>query len=389
MLEPIRNRALLLSGPVALSALFTLAGAFGSPNAAVRATAVVAIVAWAVLALWALRHARAPGARHAQERQEQLMSELSESISREAAGADAELNRSRTLIREAVAQLNGTFRSMEEQSRRQRGTITGLIEQEGSVGVREFANNAGTLVGDLSRQLAENGREGVHTVQLIDEMAQQLDETFGLLGELEEQSEQIGRVWRSAVSPSISDPGSALRVFAFELKQLLERSTGFSDRIRSLVGSSRYMVGRVRSRIESTAEREIDTSVEANRRADAMVGDVLKLNSALAIGIGTVAACSDRIRSDVAQAVRMLQFEDITRQALGAGNVHLGRLQTLNEYASQLQRLVTATHASATVRQQAVEALSDRLQDSREVWAEPVHKPVSQLSLQAGSVELF
>ena len=103
-----------------------------------------------------------------------------------------------------------------------------------------------------------------------------------------------------------------------------------------------------------------------------------------------IAECSKAIDGSVAEAVRSLQFEDIATQALAAANVHLDRLGAINREATVLQELLhrSGGHVGADVRR-ALAQIGQRIAQMRGEWERPPHKPVTQQSMDAGSVELF
>ena len=389
---PFRSTILPLAGPLALTAAFVAAQALGGSPPIVLPAMGAMVAGWAALALWALRRSEAsPLHVQAMVEQQSLMAELREFVGREVFGAHAELDRSRRLIREAVVHLNGSFRSIEEQSRRQRAMITCLVEADGagSAGVRQFAELAAALMESLTQTLASDSRESVRTVQVIGEMVRQIEEVFALLGDLEGIAEQAGRLTSEAAAPNLGDPRAALRVFAYEMRQLTSRSQSLYDRIHALTSSSKVIVHRVRERVENSAERGMNVSVEARSKADDLINQVIAINRSLVSGMGLVADCGDQISQDVATSVRSLQFEDITNQAMTAASVHVDRLRAINQDAVQLQQVLATTHASAAARERALESFGHLLRAKRNEWRKPAHKPVSQLTLGAGSVELF
>src|SRR5689334_16112974 len=212
-----------------------------------------------------------------------LIDELRHWVDREVLGARKEIDRSRALISEAIGRLNASFRSMEEQSQRQRATISDLIGHDGSgsPGVRHFAHAAGGLIAELTSLLADDSRESVKTVQMIDQMVRHLDSLFDLL--------------------------HGLKV----------------ERTLELAMKSTFTVGQVRTRVEESADREMNASIEAKTKADALLERVEAINRSLAAGMAVVSDSTDRIGNDVSTAVRVLQFEDIVTQSLAAANVHL------------------------------------------------------------------
>ena len=387
----LRSVVLPLAGPLALSAVFVAAQALGAAQPAVLAAMAAMVAAWAALALWALRRAdAAPSQVQVLTEQQALMAELREFVGREVYGAHSELDRSRRLIREAVVALNGSFRSIEEQSRQQRAMITCLVEDdgEGSAGVRQFADSAGELLKNLTDTLAGGSRESSRTAQVMGEMVRQLDEVFGMLDGLKDMAEQGARLSREGVKPG-SDPRSTLMVVTYELRQLSTQIGSLYDRIQSMTGSSRAVINRVRDRVERSAETGMATSAQATARSEDLVNQVVAINRSLVSGINLVSQCGTQIRQDVVNAVRSLQFEDITNQAMTAATVHIDRLRAINQDAVQLQQVLATTHKSTAERTVALESFGKLLRSKRDEWRRPAHKPVSQLTLASGSVEIF
>ena len=389
---PFRRNAIALLGPLVLTAVLVAAELLLWPRSVVLGALAAMVAAWLVLALWALRRADAFAVRgKATAEQQALLAEFGHLIDREVVGAQGELDRSRGLIREAVAQLNGSFRSMEEQSRRQRTMITSLVDDDGaeSPGVRGFADTAAVLTGDLARMLADGSREGVRTVQLIGEMAQNLDDMFVMFDDLKDIADQTARVAAKAAAPGIPDPRSALLALAFDLRQLTAQSNALNERIKVLIGSSRVIVSRVRVRVEDVAEREMNASIEAETRSDGLIEQVTALSRSLASGMGLVSQCGGQIGDDVTQAVRSLQFEDITNQAMTAASTHLKRLRAITKDAAGLQRLLASAGGSASANTQTMEEFSRDLRKKHHEWKKPAHKPVSQITMTSGGAELF
>ena len=306
------------------------------------------------------RAAPAPAALLADE--QRLMAGLREFVGREVSGTHDEIERTGTLVRAAVADLARSFAEMEGESRAQRATITGMIEADrlaegGSPGMRQFAAASGKLIGELTGLLADSSRQSVVTVGKIDTMAAHLDAMFTLLDSL-----------RASGDAAVA---------------------ALDARLRECATGAREAVGGVRAMVEQTAEKEMDASVEAKVKADALAEQLERTNRTLADGIRAVAASGRRIQDSVGTAVRSLQFEDIAGQALTAANVHLERLQAINRDATQLQNVLTAANVTPDARMQAMEDFLRHIKEVRDSWVKPAHKPVAQVDLKSGTVELF
>ena len=295
---------------------------------------------------------------------QRLVAGLRQFLAGEVGDTRTEIQRSAALLRDAIGKLNASFRDMEAQTRQQGQAITGLVEQgassgpgSGSTGLREFADAAGALIASLAQTVTESGQQSVRTVQTMDDAVGQLDQIFALVKELE------------------SVAGAAV----------------YGERIRTLVNNSKDMVGRVRTMVEETADREMSAGVDAKIKADALLAQVHAINRALAEGMGVVARCSEQIREAVGTAVRSLQFEDITAQSLAAAGQHLDRLQAVNEQAARLEEALAAgaLQAAREARARSLEDFARYLDQLRDGSVRPARKSVGQVDMRSGAVDLF
>src|SRR5690606_21839355 len=136
--------------------------------------------------------------------------------------------------------------------------------------------------------------------------------------------------------------------------------------------------------------RDLDRSRVARIEAAAMLERVDGINRNLGNGMREIAECSKAIDGSVPEAVRSLQFEDIATQALGAANVHPDRLGAINREASVLQDLLHRSGGQGGADlHRALTQIGQRISQMRGEWERPPHKPVTQQSMDAGSVELF
>jgi methyl-accepting chemotaxis protein len=70
--------------------------------------------------------------------------------------------------------------------------------------------------------------------------------------------------------------------------------------------------------------------------------------------------------------------------------VHMGRLSAINKEATALQELLHRTGGPRdTELLAALQALAKRVREFRGEWEKPPHKPVSQVDMGTGSIELF
>lgn len=385
-----RSLLLPLLGPLALTAVFGTAGMMHAAPALLLLALALMVGGWLGFAFWITRGRGGTLERDLEiSAQQRLLDDLREFIGREVGGARSEIERSQMLMRDAIGQLHGSFHSLEEQSRQQGAMITNLVEQEGtgSPGVRRFADAAGTLIASLTQTLTHGSHESVKTVQTIDQMAQHLDGIFELMSDLKVLADQTTKLAIDAAAHS-TDPGGdaqrSLMVVSDEVRHLSERSANFNERIRALVNNAREVVGRVRVRVEETAEREMNGGIEAKTRSDSLMLQVTAINRSLASGIRVVSDCGTQIREEVADGVRSLQFEDAAAQALAAANAHLERLAAINQDANRFQQALLESQATTAARLRVFQDFARHLREKRNAWEKPAHRPAPQAGLRPG-----
>lgn len=361
--------AKIFSVPMILTGLHVVLQVVGAPAYAAWALVVVLCASWAI-AFRALRQQQMEAAQEldALKLKHHQLESLQQAAAAEAAGLRREAERVRTLIRDAVQQLGMSFNQMNEHARHQSSVLERILPKAGSSGstnAREFAQNAGQLLGDLAKTLADESRQSGLTVQRIDEMTQQLDSIFALLEDVKSIADQTNLLALNAAieAARAGEAGRGFAVVAEEVRNLSERSTNFNEQIRKLVNHSRDAIAKVRGTVDDMAARGMDKSVAAEQKVGHMLSQVEGINDAFTDAVREASSATEQISQTVAQAVRSLQFEDIATQALGAADKHVARLQGIFDESRGVH--------------------------PQEDWRAPQHKPVAQVSMQSGAVELF
>jgi methyl-accepting chemotaxis protein len=328
--------------------------------------------------------------------QEAVLMELRTFVARELDGSKSEIDRTKTLIREAVANLSSSFDSMARQSREQGHAVSKIVDRtgdrDGEISIQRFAHEASRQMEQLVQALEEVSGQSNSTVAHIDTMVDHLDGIFALLEDVKSIADQTNLLALNAAieAARAGEAGRGFAVVADEVRNLSERSTAFNEQIRKLAHSSRDVVTKVRDSVQRMASRDLSRSQEAKHESARLMQQVSSMNSALSQGIQEISVCGRAIDNSVGEAVRSLQFEDIATQALGSALVHMGRLSAINKEATALQELLHRTGGPRdTELLAALQALAKRVREFRGEWEKPPHKPVSQVDMGTGSIELF
>ncbi|WP_305805169.1 methyl-accepting chemotaxis protein [Stenotrophomonas sp. YIM B06876] len=391
--------AIRLAAPLAMTFLLPIAAAFAWPTAVVWAILTTMVLSWLGFAYWSVRSQsqRSPEQARILREQDQLLNELRHFVGNEIDGSRNEIERARELIRQAVAGLGGSFDAMNRKSRQQNQALARIVDRAGEDGgsgvdVARFAQHASHRMEQLVEALEQVSGQSTTTVQHIDQMAQHLDGIFALLEDVKSIADQTNLLALNAAieAARAGEAGRGFAVVADEVRNLSERSTTFNEQIRKLAHSSKDAIAKVRETVSHMASRDMDRSREARQEAATMLENVAAINASLGEGMREISECGRSIDSSVAEAVRALQFEDIATQALGGVHTHLDRLNTINREAVALQELLQRNGGifdSEMVG--ALQRAGSRLREMRSEWERPPHKPVTQQSMGAGTVELF
>ena len=323
-----------------------------------------------------------------------LLGELRSFVSNEIEGSRGEVNRTRELIREAVAKLGISFDSMMRRSKDQAGAVSRIVDRSegGGVDVQRFAHQAAAQMSGLVEALEDVSGQSSTTVHQIDLMAQHLDGIFALLEDVKSIADQTNLLALNAAieAARAGEAGRGFAVVADEVRNLSERSTAFNEQIRKLAYNSKEAIHKVRETVSTMASHDLDRSRSAKEESAAMLRQVDQIQRTLSDGMREIQLANSAMEQHVAEAVRSLQFEDIATQAMGAALTHMERLAAINREAVGLQELLNkAGEGKEEELLLALRRLSSRIKEFRGEWERPPHKPVSQRNMNEGEIEMF
>lgn len=376
-----------LAAPLALTALAAVADALAWPTVLRAGVFAAMVLAW----LAACAASARPSRRRAQA-QDALLAELRALATAEIDGTRTEVARVRQLVADAVAGLGRSFEAVNRRSREQGSVVAGLLDATSDGGdasdMRHLADHAATQMQGLADALDAVSHDTRGTVARIDAMAALLDGIFERVGDVRAIADQTHLL---ALNASIEaaragEAGRGFGVVAGEVRNLSARAHGFNDAIGELVDRARQAVGEVRATVDTLAVRDLDRARQAHADGQALRARVDAMHRDVGDGIRRVADCNRAIDAHVGEAVRTLQFDDIATQALAAASVHLDRLATLQSEALALQGLLQRVDDAGDGE---LDAMAARMRALQGAVRAPLHKPVTQTTLDAGTVELF
>ena len=403
MLSPTCKTLLM---PLAFTAAHALVPVFNLPATPAAALLVAMLLAWGHAAWRLQRRDRAkldavlrqkPRDEAWLAEQHRLLADICGSARDEAQGVMSEVDRVRVLICDAVGQLQISFEAMNRQSREQSATVARIVNRRDAVAgegvnVHGFVSQAGQLMSGLVDSLAQVSAQSSSSVRQIDTMVQHLDAIFELLDDVKSIADQTNLLALNATieAARAGEAGRGFAVVAEEIRNLSQRSNNFNEQIRKRVGSSREAVAVVRGSVGEMANRDLSLSRKAQEEMAGVLGQVESLNGSMETGMQELAQSGERIAGAVGEAVRCLQFEDISTQALSAAVSHIDRMQSMALEAENLHRLmVQAPSQDSEKRRAEIDRWHRQAETRIREWQMPHHKPVLQGSMDSGSVDLF
>lgn len=330
-------------------------------------------------------------------RHQHLLGELRGGLTDEMKSVNGEVERVRRLVHEAVVQLTSSFEELNRQAKFQEEAVSRVLNRTGgdqadAVSIQKFAQMTSTQMNNMVDILDQVSRQSSVTVENIDIMVKHLDAIFELLGDVKSIADQTNLLALNAAieAARAGEAGRGFAVVAEEVRNLSERSTNFNEQIRKLVFSSKEAIAKVRDTVGGMATRDVNMSQHAKEEVGRLLGQVEEINHTYTEGIRDVSGASHKINDAVAQAVRCLQFEDIATQALTAAERHVRRLESISSEAGNLTRIFDDKSTPIVLESapHAVEA-AGQSKPVIEDWRKPPHKPVTQMNMDPGGVELF
>ncbi|MFO7287797.1 MAG: methyl-accepting chemotaxis protein [Gammaproteobacteria bacterium] len=378
-LNKVLSRSLLAApAGFALAALVAAIAADSWPTAMLAALTVVAAGA----AAWMNWRAAAAAD---DSRIADVLGVLDRALDRDVEGIEAEIHRVQNLIGEAVAELSRNFNRLHGIAKSQAELLEASLSADNSSAVSVAGDKSpAEALQSFMDALIHVSSQSVAMANDTERMLGHLHGIFRVLEEARTLAEQTNLL---ALNASIEaaragEAGRGFAVVADEVRKLSQRSAEFNEQIRERVEETREAVARVQENARALAAVDLEQTTREKER----IGETLKRAEAARSEIRAklkteLAPINEELKRAVGDAVRSLQFEDISTQALGAAVEAIARLTDLRV---EVHSAVRSKSGSAMLSHLAerLKALEKRLPDT-------ASRRVSQTSMQQGTVELF
>ena len=325
----------------------------------------------------------------------EAINEVSKTLVHDAQIVNQEVERVDALIKESVHLLSDSFHTLHDLSARQAVLTREIIEQthedgsvsdEQSFNIKHFISETGRTLDQFVAVMVDVSKNSLETVHHIDDMVEKLDGIFGLIENVEGLASQTNLL---ALNASIEaaragEAGRGFAVVADEVRTLSINSAELNNQIREEIGSAKETIEILRSTVGSMASTDMSDTIGTKEQMSVMLQHMAKMNHFLNDKVMEISEVGDQLSSSVDQAVRSLQFEDISSQALNSVEHNI---DSLNEVSSLISNVVTTDHR---VDAEAADTCMRRCSELREQALKRNEvRTVSQNDMDEGDVELF
>jgi methyl-accepting chemotaxis protein len=304
-----------------------------------------------------------------------LVRELQSAIGSATSQIKSDLERARTMVRDATARLSRSFEALHAAATSQREALQAVSSAfyDDEHTSRSFASSTEALMRQFVDEIVRVSRDSVRIIDQLTDLSTQVVTIVGCADAIDGLARETRFIAFNAriETHRAGEAGRTFKVVADEVKRLANASSTLSNQIRQSVSECNTQLAQVHKTSTGLASHDLSRAIESHRGLSAAIGKLDSVNQQLDQMLETVA-------SSVSEAVRALQFEDMVSQILAAT---VSNVEKLGEYSSRalsvMERGQNGDRSGPLYEIiQGVRALSNR-------------SAVQQSNVDQGAVELF
>ena len=318
--------------------------------------------------------------------------ELQQFIHQEISVVEKELERTKTLVSDAVTGISDSFKHLQGLSDEQQQMIQMLItqstsmEDESGTSLESFVVDSNKTLDEFVGVIINTSKQSLETMTYTDDMVAQFDSIFKLLSQVEGLASQTNLLALNAAieAARAGEAGRGFAVVANEVRSLSVGSTELNEDIRNEINKAKAIISKLRSSVEIMASADMTSTLEAKDKMTVMMGHVEHVNHQTNESVEELAIIAPKITDAVSLGVRSLQFEDLTRQSLESLQMNVSSLHEISDVLSTFDKT-----PKIAVHEQLVNLKATCQQVYQQTQQAENTRSVKQMSMDEGEVELF
>lgn len=307
------------------------------------------------------------------------------------------------LVADAVSNLSQGFSGLNDQSQRQDGMVRALVDQvsdsegvgsdAGAMSISQFIDKVDTVMQHFVSLLMQTSQGSMKMVHMIDDIAKQMDQIIGLLGDVKIIADQTNLLALNAAieAARAGEAGRGFAVVADEVRSLSQHSNKFSNAIADVVNTAKNDIENAKNVVKTMASKDMNATLESKGEIDAVLGGIATFNTNMGAKLTDISLVSGEIHQAVGLAVQGLQFEDMVRQVVSYTGAHVDRLNGLVAVIDNQLNTMSANDGSIAPVEthEVLSVLHSEITELKNQWTTGVHKAVAQEEMEVSDVELF
>ncbi|QPK64196.1 chemotaxis protein [Methylomonas sp. LL1] len=309
-----------------------------------------------------------------------------------------ELQKLKSIVADAVSTMSSSFNNLHQLTSGQSSVVRSLISDldgstekaDGTMSFQQFAEETDRVLGFFIEHIVLISKQSMEMVGVINDVGGHMAHVEKLLGDVQKIADQTNLLALNAAieAARAGEAGRGFAVVADEVRNLSKHSDKFSEEIKAVVNASKNNIRQAQSMIEVMASKDMNVALSSKAKIDKMMADITVINAKVSNSVAQVSQLTSRVEASVNDAVRGLQFEDMSRQLIEYLQGNIQHFQAMNDEVAIGMGIFKTTDAASWEKQ--LNEGVERLRDMKQQWhAKTTHQAVSQSSVEEGDVELF